>query len=388
MFLQFGRRRLLRGGVGVGGQFDVDRHLIEVAAAGYLKLVVGRQTGDFEDLLLHLGGKHVHAADDQHVVATAGDFVHAAHGAGRARQQPGQVAGAVAHYRQSFLGEAGEHQFALLAVRQHLPCLRVNDFRVEVVFPDGGAVLGLHTFLSDAGTHNLGQAVNIHRVDVQPLFQIGAHGSRPGFSAEDSHPQSQFTAIDTLAFQFVGDTEHIRGRDHDDIGVKVLDELRLFFRLPAGHGDNGAPHQLAAVVGAQTAGEQAVAVGHVNFVFVIAPCSPDGARHDPAPGVDILTGITYHHRFAGGATGSMDAHHVIRGHGEHAERVVIPHVMLVGEWEFAQVGKLLQVGRMGASRIEFLPVARHIGVGVFQAPLQPLQLQAAQLVDTGFFNGF
>src|SRR4029079_14098408 len=49
--------------------------------------------------------------------------VKAARGGGRvrrAREQPGEVAGAVAHDRHRLLGQPGEDQLALLAVRQHL----------------------------------------------------------------------------------------------------------------------------------------------------------------------------------------------------------------------------------------------------------------------------
>ena len=111
----------------------------------------GARPAALEDLLLDLGRKHVDAAQNDHVVGTAGDLFHPPHGAGRARQKTGQVARAVTDDRQAFLGECREDKLAHLAVRQNFAGLRIDDLGIEVIFPDMQAVLGLDAFIGNPG---------------------------------------------------------------------------------------------------------------------------------------------------------------------------------------------------------------------------------------------
>jgi hypothetical protein len=57
-----------------------------------------------------------------------------------------EVTGAVADDGHGLLGKRSEHQFALLAVRQHLPGERAM-ISIEVVLPDVQPILGLDALL-------------------------------------------------------------------------------------------------------------------------------------------------------------------------------------------------------------------------------------------------
>ena len=58
-------------------------------------------------------------------------------------------------------------------------------------------------------------------------------------------------------FHFLGNRQHVGRRDHDDHRrLEVLDQLHLFFRLPAGHRYHGTAELLRAVMRAETAGEE------------------------------------------------------------------------------------------------------------------------------------
>ncbi|MNE87715.1 hypothetical protein D3C80_1849490 [compost metagenome] len=72
--------------------------------------------------------------------------------------------------------------------------------------------------------------------------------------------------VDALALDLVGQVQHVGRGDHDDVGLEVADQLDLLLGLAAGHRDHGAAQALGAVVGAQAAGEQAVAVGDVDAI--------------------------------------------------------------------------------------------------------------------------
>ncbi|MDQ0587295.1 hypothetical protein QFZ47_001404 [Variovorax paradoxus] len=82
----------------------------------------------------------------------------------------------------------------------------------------------------------------------------------PRLGAEDADPERAVLRIEALALELLDDHLHVAGRDHDDVGLEVLDQLHLFLGLAARHRDDGAARALGAVVRAQAAGEQAVAV--------------------------------------------------------------------------------------------------------------------------------
>jgi hypothetical protein len=79
----------------------------------------------------------------------------------------------------------------------------------------------------------------------------------------------------------------------------------------------------------------------------------------------------------------VQARHPLSRHREQAERIVVAQVGLDRERELRQVGERLQVGGMDALGVERLPIVFDVGIGVLQAPLQPLELQRLQLVAAG-----
>gem|GEM_PF-3948917 len=82
----------------------------------------------------------------------------------------------------------------------------------------------------------------------------------------------------------------------------------------------------------------------------------------------------------------MDPHYLLAGHREHAERVVLPQVVLAGQRVLGQVGQVLAVIGVHARRVEGRAVVRHVG-GVPQRPLEPLQLQRVQLIGRRPLDG-
>jgi hypothetical protein len=73
------------------------------------------------------------------------------------------------------------------------------------------------------------------------------------------------------------------------VGPEVLDQLDLALGLPAAEGHHRQAQLLGAVVRAQPAGEQAVAVAHVHHVARPRAGGPDRARHHAGPGVDVFS---------------------------------------------------------------------------------------------------
>ena len=69
-----------------------------------------------------------------------------------------------------------------------------------------------------------------------------------------------------------------------------------------------------------------VQAGNVATLYPAQTGSGQTARHNPRPGANIAAGVTDHGGFAGGATGGMDAHHLVGRYGEHAERIILAQV--------------------------------------------------------------
>ena len=170
--------------------FHAHRQTVQRAFTGQHALVVRRQLGTFQNVLFDLRREHVDAAHDHHVVAAAGDFFHAPHGAGCARQQACEVARAVANDGQGLLGQAGEHQLAHLAIGHWLAGFGMDDLWVKMVFPNRRTVLGFDAFTGHARAHDFAQAINVNRRDARALFNRTAHVIGPRLGAKNANAQA------------------------------------------------------------------------------------------------------------------------------------------------------------------------------------------------------
>ncbi len=193
--------------------------------------------------------------------------------------------------------------------------------------------------------------------------------------------------VEALPHELLGDREQIRRRDHDDVGLEIADQLHLLLRLSARHRHDGASEALGAVVRAEPAGEQTVAVGDVHDVAGSAAGCSNRARHEQRPRVDVLRGVADDRRLARRAAGRVNAHDLFARHREHAERIVGAQVVLHRERKLREIVERAQVMRMHARGAEALAIVSDVLVCVQQRPLQTLQLQGAQLVQARRFDG-
>ena len=187
-------------------------------------------------------------------------------------------------------------------------------------------------------------------------------------------------AIEALAREFVGDRQHVARRHHDDVGLEILDDLHLPLGHAARHRDDGAAEPLGAVMGAQAAGEEAVAIGDVHDVARPSAGGADRARHELGPHLDVGLGVAHHRGLARGAGGGMDAHDLLARDGEEAVGIVPTQVLLGGERELGEIVQVLEVVGMDAGRGKGRFVMRHVRVSVRQRPFEPLRLECGDLI--------
>ena len=106
----------------------------------------------------------------------------------------------------------------------------------------------------------------------------------------------------------------------------------------------------------------------------------DRAGADLGPGRDVLLRVAHHRGLAGGARRGVDPRHLLARHGEHAERIAAPQIVLARGRKLREVGWRAQVVGMHAGAVERAAVVGDVVIGVAQGPAQPLQLQRCDLV--------
>ena len=158
-------------------------------------------------------------------------------------------------------------------------------------------------------------------------------------------------------------------------GAKVLEQGDLPAGGAAGHGHHGGAQGLGPVVRAQSAGEQAVAVGVVDRVRGRRPGGHHAPGHEFAPVLDVALGVADHGGRAGGAGGGVDADDLVLGYGEHAEGILVAEILLDGEGQQGDVLQGLDVLGLDSLFVEFLFVERDVGVNPFTQRFEPAQLE-------------
>ncbi|ANT65102.1 hypothetical protein Ptc2401_01332 [Prosthecochloris sp. CIB 2401] len=179
--------------------------------------------------------------------------------------EPGEVAGAVAQEREGFFADGGEDEFTELAVGEDFAGIGVDDFGDEVVFEDVHALLGW-AFHGDTGADDFAEPVDVEGFDAEEFLDFLAHFFCPGFGAEDAGFELDLAGVDLFVADGFAEEGGVGGGAGDDGGAEVLHELELFLGVAAGDGDDGCSEVFGAVVEAEAAGEEPVAVSDLDDV--------------------------------------------------------------------------------------------------------------------------
>ena len=182
----------------------------------------------------------------------------------------------------------------------------------------------------------------------------------------------------------VGDGEKIGRRRRNDVGREIGDELDLPLGEATARRDDGAAEGFGAVVEAEAAGEEPVAICVVELVARPAAGGTDRAGHDPRPDGEIAFAVADDRRPAGRAARGMNAGDLRRRHGEHSEGIVRRRSSLVVK-ESGDIGERFQIVRSDPRRVEGRPVVGDALIGPPERALQPFELQGTELVDRACF---
>ena len=243
--------------------------------------------------MLDLGRVEVDAADDQHVVAAAADGAHARERAPAGARLVGQrrdVAGAVAQQRQRLLGQRREDELAVDAVGDRLAGLgsmtSTRKWSSLTCRPSRGlAALG-----RDARADDLREPVDVDAPrspsSASSCARIASvHGSAP------NRPTSSASVVgaDARLAQRLGDVQRVGRRRSTAPGAcRSRSSVRLARGDAAGDRDDRRAEPLGALVEAEPAGEQPVAVGVVDDHARPHAGHRHAARHHLGPDVEVV----------------------------------------------------------------------------------------------------
>ncbi len=342
--------------------FDLDHRLVEIARTGQLDHEVRRGAVHPQQRFLNLGREHVHAADDHHVVGTPLDPAHPDRGASTGALvvvKPRKVAGAVADDRTRLLGQAGDHQFALLALGDRFKGVGVQARDQNIVLLDVHAGAG-RAFAGDAGADDFGETVVVEGVDAQLFLNGAAHLFRPRLAAEVGEPEREVPFFQPLALNGFREVQGVGGGADQCVDPGVLEQHDLPLGVAAGGGQHRRADPFDAAVQPEAAGEEAVTEGNLyELVAGQAACNQE-AGAEIGPELHILFGVADEGRLAGGAARSVDAGEFAPGHRKEAEGIGVAEVLLGGERETLQVGDGFDRIRRDVLFRELAPVERNL----------------------------
>ena len=294
-------------------------------------------------------------------------------GAGIAHQE-GDVARTVAQERRAFAAQAGDHQFALLAIGQDFAGLRVDDLGVEVVLVEVLAVLAL-ALGGDAGADQLGQAVDVVRADVELGFDLDAHVLAPRLGAETAGAQRQLGKIDSFLARRFGEEQRVRRRAGQVGGAEIAHHHQLAPGVARRDRQDVGADFARAVMHAEAAGEHAVAVAVLHRVALDAAGHRQRSRHDVGPQVEVGLGVGADHRRPGRPRRGVDFDQLAAVTGEQAVGVGLAQLVLDGE---RQLGDVFEAGDriwIDAGAVELVAVKRNARIDALDRLLQTRQLQ-------------
>ena len=195
------------------------------------------------------------------------------------------------------------------------------------------------------GPDDLRQPVEVHRHDAELLVERRAHRVRPRLAAEQPELEGQVVRTGPRVAQRLGDRERIGRRRDEDLAAQVDQQQRLTGREPRRDRDDGRAEALGALVKAQPAGEQAVAVGVVDEHPGTHAGDLHAARHHVGPHVEVGRRVGDDRRLAARPARGVDPRHLLARNGEQAERVVVAQVGLGRERQAPQIVQRCDVGR-------------------------------------------
>ncbi len=186
------------------------------------------------------------------------------------------------------------------------------------------AVPRLDAFGGDARSHHLRQTVDVERRQRERALDGLAQPLGPRLGPEDARPEAQAGRIGDM----VGDRKRVARGAAEDLGAEILEQLCLARCVPSRRRHDRAAEPLGAVVEAETAGEEAVAVRDVHACAGAGSGRRERPRAAVGPGREIATCVRDDRRLAARSRRGVDTHALLERHLQQAERIRVAQLRL------------------------------------------------------------
>ena len=254
--------------------------------------------------------------------------------------------------RRAFLDERRDDDLAGLTVWDGFQGHGIDDLDIKEVVPvmHAGVVLAVD---ADAGTVDLGQAVDVVEFDAEFFGDAFAHRLAPALGTDDTFLQVDLV-LDAALFDLLGEEQGIGGCGAEDGGLHVDHHLELFVGVAGTHGDGHGAEFFRACLEADARGPQTVTGSDVDAVFLRDAGGLIAAGEHGGPVIHVFCRVGDDDRKAGGARGGVDADDVFLRSRHEAQGVGVTQVCLFGE---RQGLELFLCGDAGdAGRLELFAV--------------------------------
>jgi hypothetical protein len=245
-----------------------------------------------------------------------------------------------------------------------------------VVLVDVQAVACLDALARDARADHLRQPEQVRRPDAQARVDLLPHAFGPRLGAECREAEARLVRRDAALCEGLHERQRVARRARDDVRPQVLDERQLPLSHAARHGHDVHAEAATAVVQAEAAREEPVAVRVVERHAVLGAGHREAAGDDLREEVEISSGVADHGRLPRRARRGVDAGEPLARHREQAEGVGVAQVVLARERQVDQVVRRAQVGGLDVG--EPPAVQRHPLLEPPHEPLEPLDLERPQ----------
>ena len=143
-----------------------------------------------------------------------------------------------------------------------------------------------------------------------------------------------------------------------------------------------------AIMSAQTAREQAVAVGHGEDVVARDAIGCQTTRHTLAPHPDVLTRVAHNGGITRGAAGSVYTDNLTLRCSLQTKGIVVTQILLCSEGQLLDVLYGLNVIRTNVQLLQLIAVEGHIMIYVLHNFVKTFTLERAHLIaaHTFFFR--
>ena len=215
---------------------------------------------------------------------------------------------------------------------------------------------------------------------------MGTHLLRPGLSAENAGFQL-YLAEETAVAERLREIGRVGGSAAEHGSAELSHHHHLALGVACRHRDDRCTDALCALMCAEAAGEEAVAVADLNDVVRVSAGSGESAGNHLGPDFDIIFRVTGDNGLAGRSRRTLDADDVRELLREKSVGELVAKIRLLHERKLLEIVDGVDVRRLDAHGVHAFAVERYVGVLELSGFAESFALELAKLLAIHALHG-